>query len=162
MRIDSSGNIYGTAAELAAISGNLANNVFYYETDTGKLKVGNGQIWANTAYKGGGGGMEYTAIVNNNIILTNTFQSIVSYTPTKVSTVNGWIDVTTLQSGDIILIQVLYNGKIHSIIQYNDQQNMPMLAVKDITVYPGDTYSVEVKQTAGSQRNIAFKFYAGA
>ena len=164
IQYDISGNVYGEAAEFTSANIPTFNRIIYTEIDTGKIKIGvTGTAWNDLGYKSGGGGsMEYTQLINSNVTLTNAFQSIVSHTPTKVSSVNGVIDIDNLTAGDIIFVEVTYNGKTHSLLQYNDEQNMPMLIVKDMLVYPGDTYNVNIKQTAGSAKSVSFKFYAGA
>jgi len=160
IRIDSTGNIYGTSSEFGT-SYSTISNVVYTELDTGKQKIGEtGKTYGELPHTdAGAAGIKRTTLIDSSITMTSLYQDILSYTPLSSLVIQGWIDISNLAEGDTMFVEVSLNNKTHSILQYTNVQIMPMLHVDTIIVGAGDLYKVQVKQTSGTFKSISYKFF---
>jgi len=161
MRIDPAGNIYGLASDFTPSMPTQAN-VIYTETDTGRQKIGvAGKTYGELSHtNAGAAGLKRTMVANDSITLSSVYQDILSYTPTSHLTIQGWVNVSAMETGDIVMIEVSLNSNVHSLLQYSNSQVMSILHVDSIIVGSGDTYKVRVKQSAGTtNKSIGFKFF---
>lgn len=142
----------------------LAHGEIIYVTDTNKLKIGDGihtflelpefpqfdseSIYPDDAFE----------ISNTSITLDGTEQTILSYNPTLSKEVSGWIDFTNVTSGDTIIVKIKLNDILHSSQTFSNTQTNPMVYIDARPVKASDTYAITIQQTAGTYRNIGYKF----
>lgn len=110
---------------------------------------------------GSGGAISREEVTPGSITMSGSYQDVLSYTATAVKEISGWIDLSNMAAGDTVVIQTLLNGSVHSLATYSNAQDMDLVYVTGRLISATDVFKVQVKQTAGTYRTVAYKFYAG-
>ena len=141
-----------TAANWTAANILLADGEFAKESDTGKLKLGNGvTAWNSLAYFSSGGGTQpFLSVLGNYKISTNTTPpassgSIKYSNATQINSSNLYVSTLTDANMDIqIVISLLTIGTVLLIQDSNDAANYQKWQISSTPTFASSSYTIPV------------------
>lgn len=136
-----------------------------FEKDTYKMKIGDGINSYNelpyftTAGNNSVFSLPLAELVDTTITADGTEQVLIQYTVTTPTYICGWIDLSDMVSGDMTIIRMKINDKIHSMETYSGALASPMVYIDKRAVGSGDTYTVTLQQSNGTNRTFGYQFF---